>query len=289
MASSLDFIEFICSQIEEAGTVRYRKMFGEYMVYLDEKPVILVCNDIAYIKQHPSVSDIMQDAETGIPYEGAKEHYILDVEHKHPLLETVKILSKVLPYPKEKKKKAKHAKTKNIHPFSKLPNVGKQTEHDLLAMGYTSIESLKGKKADDLYQEECHLRGCAIDRCQLYLYRALEYYINTESPDVNKSKWWYWKDDYFYPSPCGAKCVECPSFPKTCKGCRKIKGKAFWLQYTDYDLCPIWKCCKEQNRKHCGGCPQLPCARFMKDPSLSDQENEANLKRMINNLSETQE
>ena len=60
MASSLDFIEFICSQIEEAGTVRYRKMFGEYMVYLDEKPVILVCNDIAYIKQHPSVSDIMQ-------------------------------------------------------------------------------------------------------------------------------------------------------------------------------------------------------------------------------------
>lgn len=48
-------------------------------------------------------------------------------------------------------------------------------------MGYTTPESLKGKKADDLYLEECCLLGYTIDRCQLYLYRALEYYINTEN------------------------------------------------------------------------------------------------------------
>ena len=89
-----------------------------------------------------------------------------------------------------------------------------QTEQDLLAMGYTSIDSLKGVKADELYQKECDLRGCSIDRCQLYLYRALEYYNNSENPDMDKCKWWYWKDDYFYPSPCGARCVICPSFPK---------------------------------------------------------------------------
>ena len=29
-------------------------------------------------------------------------------------------------------------------------------------MGYTSIASLKGKKAEDLYEEECRLRGCTI-------------------------------------------------------------------------------------------------------------------------------
>lgn len=28
----------------------------------------------------------------------------------------------------------------------KIPNVGSQTEQDLIAMGYTSIASLKGKK-----------------------------------------------------------------------------------------------------------------------------------------------
>lgn len=63
----------------------------------------------------------------------------------------------------------------------KIPNVGSQTEQDLIAMGYTSIASLKGKKAEDLYEEECRLRGCTIDRCQLYLYRALEYFVHTET------------------------------------------------------------------------------------------------------------
>ncbi len=166
----------------------------------------------------------------------------------------------------------------------KIPNVGSQTEQDLMAMGYTSVESLRGKKAEDLYEEECRLRGCTVDRCQLYLYRALEYFVNTENPDRERCKWWYWKDDFFYPSPCGARCVECPSFPKECKGCRKIKGKVHWLQYTGDTVCPIWKCCKEKKRENCGGCPDLPCSFFMKDPSISDEENEANLKKMMANL-----
>ncbi|MDD7012916.1 MAG: helix-hairpin-helix domain-containing protein [Candidatus Treponema excrementipullorum] len=69
-----------------------------------------------------------------------------------------------------------------------IPNVGQQTEQDLIAMGYTTLESLKGKKAEDLYREECALRGFEIDRCQLYLYRAVEYFVNTENPDPEKCK-----------------------------------------------------------------------------------------------------
>ena len=76
----------------------------------------------------------------------------------------------------------------------KIPNVGPRTEADLLAMGYTTIESLKGKTAEELYAEECRLRGCQIDRCQLYLYRAVVYFVNTENPDPAKCKWWLWKD-----------------------------------------------------------------------------------------------
>lgn len=281
MASNIEFIEYICSQLEEAGNVRYRKMFGDYMVYVNDKPMILICDNIAYVKKHPAISDFMKEAETGIPYNGAKEHYILDVEHKNELLKIIHTLENVLPCPK--KKSLKNSK----HPFREIPNVGKQTEMDLLSMGYTSVESLKGKKAEDLYNEECRLRGCTIDRCQLYLYRALEYYINTAKPDMEKCKWWHWKDDSFYPSPCGARCVECALFPKECSGCRKIKGKVHWLKYTGGEVCPIWKCCNDKQRKDCGGCPELPCARFMKDPSISDKENEENLKRMIDNLEKT--
>lgn len=63
-------------------------------------------------------------------------------------------------------------------------------------------------------------------------------------------------------------------------------GKVFWIQYTGDTVCPIWKCCSEHKRKNCGNCPDLPCVRFMKDPTISDEENEANLKKMIDNLSE---
>ncbi|MBF1500506.1 MAG: transcriptional regulator, partial [Prevotella pallens] len=47
MACSLDFIEFVCQQIEVVGAIRYRKMFGEYMIYANEKPVIIACDNIA--------------------------------------------------------------------------------------------------------------------------------------------------------------------------------------------------------------------------------------------------
>lgn len=188
--------------------------------------------------------------------------------------------------PKDTSPQPKPSVETQKHPFRKLPNVGSQTEQDLLAMGYTTIESLKGEKAEDLYREECLLKNCTVDRCQLYLYRALEYYLNTENPDKNKLSWWYWKDYYYQPSPCGARCVECTSFPKECQGCRKIKGKVFWLPYTGHDLCPIWKCCREKQRENCGGCPELPCERFMKDPSISEEENAANLRKMMENLNQ---
>lgn len=100
----MDFIEFVSSQIATAGTVRCRKMFGGYIVYVDEKPVVLVCDDIPYIKEHEAIKSMMSSAERGFPYEGAKEHYILDVSKTDFAVKVVKALVEVLPYPKSRKK-----------------------------------------------------------------------------------------------------------------------------------------------------------------------------------------
>ena len=105
MASHPDFVDFVADQLREAGTIRSRKMFGEYQVYVNEKPTVLVCDDIAYIKKLPEVADMMANTECGTPYDGAKEHYILDVEHREELLKVVGTLEKALPYPEKKKKK----------------------------------------------------------------------------------------------------------------------------------------------------------------------------------------
>lgn len=167
----------------------------------------------------------------------------------------------------------------------KIPNVGKMTEERLNAMGYTTIDSLKGTTADRLYAEECAMRNETVDRCQLYLYRAVVYFVNSDAPDPTKCSWWLWKDEFYESSPCGAVCAECRLFPATCSGCRKIRGKPYWLKYTGDAVCKVYDCCVKKNgRTDCGKCDRLPCDRFTKDPTISDEQNAANLRRMLDRL-----
>lgn len=105
MASTPEYIDFVCSQLEGAGVVRSRKMMGDYVIYVDEKCVILACDGQCYVKQVPEIADLMAEAECGYPYDGARLHYILDVEHRSHALAVVRRLAEVLPYPKPKKKK----------------------------------------------------------------------------------------------------------------------------------------------------------------------------------------
>lgn len=107
MATTADFIEYVCEQIRGVGFVRHRKMFGEYMVYVNEKPILLVCDNIVYIKKLDCIADKMQDADKGFPYTGAKEHYILDIDDAEFAKEIISILEPVTPVPKPKKKKGK--------------------------------------------------------------------------------------------------------------------------------------------------------------------------------------
>lgn len=80
--------------------------------------------------------------------------------------------------------------------LQKIPGVGKQTEQDLIAIGYPTIASLRGANPEKLYEQECIRQGAKVDRCVLYVYRCVVYYANT-SPDERKPellKWWNWKD-----------------------------------------------------------------------------------------------
>jgi TfoX/Sxy family transcriptional regulator of competence genes len=105
MASSLDFVEFICEQIHDTGEIRFRKMFGEYIVYVNDKPLLLVCDDTVFVKILPETAKLMSDCETGFPYDGAKEHYILDIDNADFAKEVIEVLKPIIPVPKPKKKK----------------------------------------------------------------------------------------------------------------------------------------------------------------------------------------
>lgn len=105
MATSKSYIEFVCDQIDGVGEVTFKKMFGEYTVYACGKPVLFVCDDTVFVKILPELESEMKNAEKGFPYNGAKEHYILDIENSELSRRVVGILERITPLPKKKAKK----------------------------------------------------------------------------------------------------------------------------------------------------------------------------------------
>lgn len=107
MSTTLDYIEYVCEQISDVGEIRYRKMFGEYMVYVNNKPVITVCDNTCFVKTLDAIAPMMTEAEKGYPYDGATECYILDIDDADFAEGVIRELEKVTPLPKPRKKKSK--------------------------------------------------------------------------------------------------------------------------------------------------------------------------------------
>lgn len=105
MATTPEYNEFVCERLEPFGAVRSRKMFGEYMVHLNDKPIISVCDNTVFVKMLPELGERLDDAERGFPYEGAKLHYILDIEDSELLSAVIPILEAFTPLPKPRKRK----------------------------------------------------------------------------------------------------------------------------------------------------------------------------------------
>lgn len=104
MATSKEYMEYVCEQLRDIDGVTYKKMFGEYMVYVHEKPVLLVCDNAVLVKEVPELAELMRDAPEGYPYDGAKLHYLLDIEDRELTSRVIATLEPITPLPRRRKK-----------------------------------------------------------------------------------------------------------------------------------------------------------------------------------------
>ncbi|GAB1455948.1 MAG: transcriptional regulator [Spirochaetia bacterium] len=104
MSTTQDYIDYVFDQIDSYWNKRYKKMFGEYMVYINEKPLLLVCNNTVYIKVLECFNSLIPADRKGFPYEGSKEHYIVDIDDKIVLNAIITELEKVIPIPVRKQR-----------------------------------------------------------------------------------------------------------------------------------------------------------------------------------------
>lgn len=105
MASHADFIEYVVEQIENAGTITYRKMFGEYALYANGKVVALICDDRLFIKPTEAGRAFIGEVKEAPPYPGAKNSFLIEdqLEDRAWLSELIRITEQELPEPKPKK------------------------------------------------------------------------------------------------------------------------------------------------------------------------------------------
>lgn len=109
MASDKYFVDFVLDQIENAGEIQCKKMFGEYAIYSDGKLFGLICDNKLFIKPTEAGRAFIEDLVEAPPYPGAKLSFLIGdkIEDRDWLSHLIIISLKELPEPKPKKKKKK--------------------------------------------------------------------------------------------------------------------------------------------------------------------------------------
>jgi TfoX/Sxy family transcriptional regulator of competence genes len=105
MASSKSFVEYVVDQIENAGQITCRKMFGEYAIYCNRKVVALVCDNQLFVKPTEGGRAHVGEPKDAAPFPGAKLWFLIEdrFEDREWFSELVRITAAELPEPRPKK------------------------------------------------------------------------------------------------------------------------------------------------------------------------------------------
>jgi TfoX/Sxy family transcriptional regulator of competence genes len=112
VSSDQNFIDFIVEQIENAGIITYRKMFGEYALYCEGKVVALVCDNQLFVKPTVGGRAFIGNVVEAPAYPGAKSSFLIEdkIEDREWISTLIRITFDELPMPKPKTKKKKQGK-----------------------------------------------------------------------------------------------------------------------------------------------------------------------------------
>mgnify|MGYP000926407294 FL=1 len=105
MSCSTQYLEFVLDLLGELDDVAHRKMMGEYVLYYRGKVIGGIYDDRFLLKVTPASSRLLPEAPRAIPYEGAKEMLLVEVEDRDVLRDVVDAMWEELPAPKKRNKK----------------------------------------------------------------------------------------------------------------------------------------------------------------------------------------
>lgn len=104
MATDLSFVEYVADQARLGDRLTYKKMFGEYGLYLGGKVVALACDNSLFVKPMASTDSLTASLTRSPPYPGAKPHVVADalLDEPEQLRKLLLATENGLPAPKAK-------------------------------------------------------------------------------------------------------------------------------------------------------------------------------------------
>ena len=85
-------------------------------------------------------------------------------------------------------------KTTGLQELEQIPGVGKTIAQSMRDIGIGSVNDLRGRSAEQLYERLCEFKASPVDRCMLYVLRCAIYYASNTEHDPEMLKWQNWKD-----------------------------------------------------------------------------------------------
>lgn len=101
MASTPEYLEYVLDLLDDVPDVTYRKMMGEYLLYASGKLFGGVYDDRFLVKATETSRAMLTASE--MPYEGASEMMLVDVENRDAITELVSDMLLELPEPKKRR------------------------------------------------------------------------------------------------------------------------------------------------------------------------------------------
>ena len=101
MASSAEYLEYVLDLLADVPEVTTRKMMGEYLLYASGKLFGGIYDDRFLVKDTAASRAALPIRE--VPYDGAQEMLLVDIEDRESMAELVDAMLPELPEPKRRR------------------------------------------------------------------------------------------------------------------------------------------------------------------------------------------
>lgn len=113
MATDASFVAFICEQADMPHRLTFKRMFGEYALYMDSKVIAFVCDNQLFLKPLEEVRGLLGTVTELPAYPGSKVYFRIneELDDREALRRLFNMAADALPLPKPKVPKAPKAAT----------------------------------------------------------------------------------------------------------------------------------------------------------------------------------